>query len=57
MPLRQTADGPRFADEVRVSCRLCERTDCEQRARPSLKVPLRVDENVRGFSLYAPITR
>ena len=33
---------------VGVTCRLCERTDCEQRALPSLRVPLRVDENVRG---------
>lgn len=42
---------------VGVTCRLCERTDCEQRALPSLKVPLRVDENVRGVSLYAPVPR
>mgnify|MGYP001034329413 CR=1 FL=1 len=42
---------------VGVTCRLCERTDCEQRALPSLKVPLRVDENVRGVSLYAAIHR
>lgn len=40
---------------VGVSCRVCERTDCEQRALPSLRVPLRVDQNVRGVSLYAPI--
>lgn len=40
---------------VGVTCRLCERTDCEQRALPSLRVPLRVDENVRGVSLYAPV--
>ncbi|HVH46740.1 MAG TPA: short-chain fatty acyl-CoA regulator family protein [Labilithrix sp.] len=39
---------------VGVSCRLCERTDCEQRALPSLKVPLRVNENVRAVSLYTP---
>jgi predicted transcriptional regulator len=39
---------------VGVTCRLCERTDCDQRALPSLRVPLRVDENVRGVSLYAP---
>ncbi len=42
---------------VGVTCRLCERTDCEQRALPSLKVPLRVDENVRGVSLYAAVQR
>ncbi len=41
---------------VGVTCRLCERTDCEQRALPSLRVPLRVDENVRGVSLYAPVS-
>lgn len=40
---------------VGVTCRLCERTDCEQRALPSLRVPLRVDENVRAVSLYAPV--
>ncbi len=42
---------------VGVTCRLCERTDCEQRALPSLKVPLRVDESVRGVSLYAPVPK
>jgi len=40
---------------VGVTCRLCERTDCEQRALPSIKVPLRVDENTRGVSLYASV--
>ncbi len=39
---------------VGVTCRLCERTDCEQRAFPSLRHPLQVDENVRGVSLYTP---
>ncbi len=39
---------------VGVTCRLCERTDCEQRAFPSLRHPLTVLENVRGVSLYAP---
>lgn len=47
--------NPETCVPVGVSCRLCERTDCEQRALPSLKVPLRVDENVRGVSLYAPV--
>lgn len=35
-----------------VSCRVCERTDCEQRAFPSLRQPLQIDENVRGASIY-----
>ena len=42
---------------VGVTCRLCERTDCEQRAFPSLHHPLRIDENVRGVSLYANAQR
>jgi predicted transcriptional regulator/transcriptional regulator with XRE-family HTH domain len=42
---------------VGITCRLCERTQCEQRAVPSLKVPLHVDENVRGLSLYTAIDK
>lgn len=40
---------------VGVSCRICERLDCEQRAFPSLQHPLHVDENVRGLSFFAPV--
>jgi predicted transcriptional regulator/transcriptional regulator with XRE-family HTH domain len=40
---------------VGVTCRLCERMDCEQRVFPALQNPLRVDENVRGISFYAPV--
>ncbi len=40
---------------VGVSCRLCDRMDCEQRAFPPLQHPFRVDENVRGVSFYAPV--
>lgn len=39
---------------VGVTCRLCPRMDCEQRAVPPLQHPLKVDENVRGLSFYAP---
>ena|SRR5438105_882498 len=45
------------ATPVGITCRVCERTDCEQRAFPSLRHRLQVDENVRGVSLYAPIVR
>jgi len=48
-------DNPDTCISVGVTCRLCERTDCEQRALPSIKVPLRVDANRRGVSLYAPV--
>ena len=39
---------------VGVSCRLCERMDCAERAFPALASPMRIDENVRGLSFYAP---
>lgn len=40
---------------VGVTCRLCERTDCDQRAFPRLQHPLRVNPNVRARSFYAPV--
>jgi predicted transcriptional regulator/DNA-binding XRE family transcriptional regulator len=49
-------DSAHTATPVGVTCRLCERSDCEQRAFPSIRHPLQVDENVRGVSLYAPVT-
>jgi predicted transcriptional regulator/DNA-binding XRE family transcriptional regulator len=48
-------DSPKMATPVGVTCRICERTDCEQRAFPSIRHSLQVDENVRGVSLYAPV--
>ena len=38
---------------VGVTCRTCERSACDQRAFPSMRQPLVVDENVRGSSLYS----
>src|SRR2546428_10039741 len=43
------------ATPVGITCRVCQRTDCEQRAFPSLRHRLQVDENVRGVSLYMPM--
>jgi hypothetical protein len=37
---------------IGTTCRLCERTDCRQRAFPPLQHPFAVDENVRGLSFY-----
>jgi predicted transcriptional regulator/transcriptional regulator with XRE-family HTH domain len=48
-------DDPNAAVPVGVTCRLCEHLDCEQRAFPALAHPLRIDENVRGVSFYAPV--
>jgi predicted transcriptional regulator len=41
---------------VGVTCRLCERTDCEQRAFPALHTPLKIDENLRGIAFYSPVS-
>ena len=56
------ADGVDLASReavvpVGLTCRLCERMDCEQRAFPPLQHPLRVNANVRGVSFYAPVDR
>ncbi|HZN56011.1 MAG TPA: short-chain fatty acyl-CoA regulator family protein [Candidatus Polarisedimenticolaceae bacterium] len=48
-------DNVAAAVPVGVTCRLCERMDCEQRVFPALQTPLHVDENVRGVSFYAPV--
>lgn len=47
-------DNLTAAVPVGVTCRMCERSDCEQRALPSMRHPLHVDENVRGLTLYNP---
>jgi predicted transcriptional regulator len=39
---------------IGITCRLCERTDCEQRAFPPIQRRLDLDENVRGTSFYTP---
>jgi predicted transcriptional regulator/DNA-binding XRE family transcriptional regulator len=41
------------ATPVGVTCRMCERNDCAERAFPAVHAPLHVDENVRGVSFYA----
>src|SRR5690606_13061597 len=38
---------------IGTNCRTCERLDCAQRAFPSLKAPLRLDENERRIAFYA----
>jgi hypothetical protein len=52
------ADGVRLDQPpvpIGVTCRLCERTDCEQRAFPPLQQVLKVEENLRRSSFYARI--
>lgn len=40
---------------IGVTCRLCPREDCEQRAFPRSGAPLRVDPDVRGASPYVTL--
>ena len=52
------ADGMDLGDRggmlsVGVTCRLCDRQDCEQRVLPSLQQPLNLREDVRGVSLFS----
>ena len=64
------ADAPRlvYADAINletlaaavpigITCRLCERSDCTARAFPSIRAPLTIDENTRGVSFFAPVTK
>ena len=51
------ADGLHLEDAqivtpIGVSCRICPRTDCQDRASPSLSQKLDIDENSRGHSPY-----
>jgi hypothetical protein len=45
-------DDPHPIVPVGVTCRLCDRTECAQRALPSLHQPLHVDPNTRRMTLY-----
>jgi predicted transcriptional regulator len=50
-------DSLEAAVPIGVTCRLCERNDCRQRAFPPLLHALDVDENVRGASFYVTPAR
>jgi predicted transcriptional regulator/DNA-binding XRE family transcriptional regulator len=47
-------DDPLMVTPIGVSCSVCERLDCIDRAMPSLHHKLEFDENRRGVSAYAP---
>lgn len=52
------ADGLDVDDEskatpIGVSCRVCERMDCNQRAHPPLNQRLRLDENIRRVAPFS----
>jgi predicted transcriptional regulator len=39
-----------------VTCRFCERTDCNQRAAPSYKFAFAVDEYTKKDNFFSPMT-
>jgi len=45
-------DDPKIVTPIGVSCRVCERVNCPERAMPSRNYNLVVDENRRGLSAY-----
>ena len=54
------SDGTDLTDlepavKIGVSCRLCERQDCVQRAFPPIRRELGVDPNVKGVSTFVPV--
>jgi hypothetical protein len=51
-----TADLKRTAIPVGVTCRFCERTDCNQRAAPSYKFAFAVDEYTKKDNFFSPHT-
>jgi predicted transcriptional regulator/DNA-binding XRE family transcriptional regulator len=38
-----------------ITCRFCERTDCNQRAAPSYKFAFAIDENVKKENFFSPL--
>lgn len=40
---------------IGTNCRICERDTCEQRAFPSIRQPLRLDEHERRIAFYATV--
>lgn len=48
-------EDPQIVTPIGVSCRTCPRTDCADRASPSLSQRLEIDENRRGLSTLARI--
>lgn len=47
---------PASATPIGIGCKVCERTNCPQRAFPPLGRPLVVDENRSTIALYTAIS-
>jgi len=53
---RPDLENPRSAIPIGLSCRFCERTDCNQRSAPSYKFAHAVDEYVKKDNFFSPLT-
>jgi predicted transcriptional regulator/DNA-binding XRE family transcriptional regulator len=56
LPEPDPKDPERVAVPIGITCRFCERTDCNQRAAPSYKFAFNVDEYVKKDNFFSPLT-
>lgn len=56
VPFSSPQELRRMAVPVGVTCRFCERTDCNQRAAPSYKYRFAVDEYTKKDNFFSPLT-
>jgi predicted transcriptional regulator len=56
VPFSSPQELRRMAVPVGVTCRFCERTDCNQRAAPSYKYRFSVDEYTKKDNFFSPLT-
>jgi predicted transcriptional regulator/DNA-binding XRE family transcriptional regulator len=55
MPFGNAQQLAKMAVPIGVSCRFCERTDCNQRAEPSYKFAFNVDEYTKKDNFFSPL--
>jgi hypothetical protein len=56
VPFGSPEDLRKMAIPVGVTCRFCERTDCNQRGAPSYKFRYSVDEYTKKDNFFSPLT-
>ena len=56
VPFSTPQDLRKMAIPVGVTCRFCERTDCNQRAAPSYKFRYAIDEYTKKDNFFSPLT-
>ncbi|MBI2391246.1 MAG: DUF2083 domain-containing protein [Deltaproteobacteria bacterium] len=56
VPFSSPQELKKMAIRTGITCRFCERTDCNQRAAPSYKFRYSVDEYVKKDNFFSPLT-